>query len=538
MRLGAAASGCAPRINARWGASRVIGMIAAKTVLFGAIGFLLSLLFYRRAVAWPMWWLGLFAFCHGIVNYGLTAVCWNQRVKRLKADPQLATGLPRPRFFPVRWLQFLFYFLLLSVVTPLAMWVTIENVRGKLAWEHFKHEWEARGEEFDVASAIPPPVPDDRNFAMTPLLRPIYEFDRGTNGTQWRDTNAYAHLEAIRIDSTPERGPKLPPGSPLGDVAKGTFADLKSFQVFYRGNTNYPQPAVPGTAAQDVLTALGKFKPDLDELNEAAEKRSESRFPIHYEDQPCWEILLPHLSRIKALTQVFELRAVARLELGLTNEAFADLKTGFRLSAAIRDEPFIIDHLVRIATLDIDLQGVREGLVRHSWGDAQLVELEQYLASLDLLAEYKHAMRGERCLNIGGLEYLSRNGFRNSAGTLFGGGDGGVAGVALRICNGWLYQNMVETARMHQEYLLEIADEQRHRVFPEFAVRFDKVLGDEARTPDNVLPKFSFRRSAARSPRAPGRKHLWTRPASPARWSDTASPTAPIPNRSRCSFRR
>lgn len=481
-----------PAINIRWSAARVLAVVAAKTFLFVAVGFVLSLLIYGQVVAWPMWWLGLFALCHGIVKYGLTALCWNQRVERLKADPQMATGLPRSRFFPVRWLQCLFYFLLLSVVTPLAMWITIENVRGELAWEHFKHEWEARGEKFDVASAIPPPVPDDRNFAMTPLLRPLFEFDRGTNGTLWRDTNAYAHVDGIRVDLKSQNGQKPPPTTTLGDVAKGTFADLKSFQAFYRGNTNYPQPAVPGTAAQDVLTALGKFKPDLDELKGAADTRPDSRFPIHYEDQPCWEILLPHLSRIKALSQVLELRAVARLELGLTNEAFADLKTGFRLSDSIRDEPFIIDHLVRIASLAIDLQMLREGLVRHSWSDAQLVEVEKYLASLDVLAEYKHAMRGERCLNIGGLEYLSRNGFRNSAGTVFVGGEGGgeVAGRVLGIYKGWLYQNMLETARLHQEYLLQIVDDQRRLVFPEFADRFDKVLEGEARTPDNVLAKL------------------------------------------------
>ena len=478
--------GLRPAVNVRWSAARALMLIALKTVLFAAVGFALSLLIYRQVVGWPMWWLGLFAFCHGIVNFGLTALCWNQRVERLRANPQLPTALPRSRFRPARWLLWLVYFLLLSLVTPLAMWTTVENVRGRLAWNHYKHDWEAKGEKFDTASLIPPPVPDNENFALTPLLRPIYDLTQGPNGVTWRDTNAYAHLGGIRVDLKLAGGTNKFPG--LGSLEKRTPVELEALQVFYRGNTNYPQPTTSASAAQDILTALSKFDADLNELSEAAVKRPDSRFPIHYEDKPSWSILIPHLDHIKGLCQMFQLRAVARLELHQTNEAFADLKTDFRLSDSIRDEPLLIDHLVRIATLTIDLQVVREGLLRHSWSDAQLGELEKYLASVDLLAEYEHAMRGERWCNISGLEYLARSSSRTSRDII--GPQNSPLTSRLFITDGWLYQNMIGTARIHEQFLLPAIDLPQHRVFPEIADGFHRVLTNAPTTPYNIMTKM------------------------------------------------
>ncbi len=64
------------------------------------------------------------------------------------------------------------------LITLIALFYAEENWRGKRAWENFKREWEAKGESFDPASLIPPPVPDDQNFFMTPLFAPIAEYAR------------------------------------------------------------------------------------------------------------------------------------------------------------------------------------------------------------------------------------------------------------------------------------------------------------------------------------------------------------------------
>jgi hypothetical protein len=45
-----------------------------------------------------------------------------------------------------------------------------ENWRGKRDWDHFKHAAEAKGERFDLSSLAPPAVPNDQNFAFSPIV--------------------------------------------------------------------------------------------------------------------------------------------------------------------------------------------------------------------------------------------------------------------------------------------------------------------------------------------------------------------------------
>ena len=67
-----------------------------------------------------------------------------------------------------------FLFGLACFVTLIALFYAEEDWRGWHDWEKFKHEWEVQGEKFDFASFVPPPVPDDQNFAMTPIVFSSY----------------------------------------------------------------------------------------------------------------------------------------------------------------------------------------------------------------------------------------------------------------------------------------------------------------------------------------------------------------------------
>ncbi len=55
-----------------------------------------------------------------------------------------------------------------------ALFYAEENIGRKWDWENYKHEMEAKGEKFDFASFIPPPVPDDQKFALTPIVASCY----------------------------------------------------------------------------------------------------------------------------------------------------------------------------------------------------------------------------------------------------------------------------------------------------------------------------------------------------------------------------
>jgi len=203
---------------------------------------------------------------------------------------------------------------IVGVVTLIVLFYTVEDWRGKRAWEARKRYWEAKGEKFSIAQLAPPPVPNEQNFALTPLLKPLLEYTRGPQGTVWQDTNGLARVEALSADLSDGRDRRK--RAALGGLEAGTFADLQTCWEFYRGNTNYPQPATPGTAAADILLALGKFDPEIRELREAAFTRPYSRFPLEYDCQPGWYILLRHLAVVKKLCQLVHMRALARLELG------------------------------------------------------------------------------------------------------------------------------------------------------------------------------------------------------------------------------
>src|SRR5207244_7760227 len=95
-----------------------------------------------------------------------------------------------------RWLVIL----ALGFVLLLGFFYGVEDFRGSRAWSKFKCAQAADGEKLNLADFVPPPVADDQNFAMTPLLRTIFDYVHTTNGTQWRDSNAWQHLSNIRID--------------------------------------------------------------------------------------------------------------------------------------------------------------------------------------------------------------------------------------------------------------------------------------------------------------------------------------------------
>lgn len=383
-------------------------------------------------------------------------------------------------------------FAVVCLVTVVALAYAEENWRGKQAWQKYRQQWETKGEKFSLKALVPPPVPDDNNFAFTPLLKPAMDFTRGPKGVVWKDTNGVAHLEKISAELTPARSTN--DHLVLGSLEKGTFADPAACADFYRGNTNYPQAPAAANAAETILTALGKFAPELKELREAAAARPYSRFPIEYASEPTWAILLPHLARMKALTMLCHVHAVAELDAGRSPEAFEDLKLGLRFSDSIHDEPILIDHLVRLATIAIDLQTVREGLYRHAWTEAQLAELETRLTSLDLLTEYKLAMRGERACSISGLDFLRRQGFRNNCMDYLAsedGAPGSTSGTPLNpMPSGWFYQNMLTICRMFENYTLPAVDERAHRVFPQTTENGGRALLAMRRGPYTIFAKL------------------------------------------------
>jgi hypothetical protein len=257
-------------------------------------------------------------------------------------------------------------FSLACMVTLTALLVAEENFRGKRAWENYRHEHEARGEYLDLQHFIPPPVTDENNFAMTPLLAGLFE-----KGPSDRD----ALDKALKLPAM-NGNAKLPS---LGDRATGKRLNLDDWQAYFGG--------------QEVLTALHKFEPQLTEISAAA-KRPDSRFPVHYEKTIGAE--LPHLSVLRSLQKIYALRAVAELRAGRSEAALADVQTVFRLADSLKSEPLLISQLVRNAIFQTGLQAVWEGLADHRWSETQLQALQGDLGKKDFIEGLLASLRGER----------------------------------------------------------------------------------------------------------------------------------------------
>jgi hypothetical protein len=397
-----------------------------------------------------------------------------------------------PRLRPVmHWLIRRSAFFAVCLVTLIALFYAAENWRGKRAWEMFRHEQEARGERFDVVSFAPPPVPDEQNFAMAPLIKPVFDFARTPEGLRWRDTNGYSRLLNIRPDLEDDANRTA---GFIGEIEEGTFTDLEAARVFYQGNTNYPQPARAGTAAESVLVALGRFDVELKELHDAV-ARPASRFPLEYGHEMPVSILLPHLNVLKQMGLCLQLRATARLESGLSQPALEDARLIFRVADSIHDEPCVISQIVRGVVAGMGLQVLREGLVRHAWSDAQLGEFQKQLHAIDLLPGLKKALRAELGMDIVTIDWCRRRSLEfDPELLLLNRPTNFVEAVQVHLMpympDGWYYQSMLAVARLYQPCVLGAVDESAHRIFPDLSDKAEPIIRSMNRSPRNVFPRL------------------------------------------------
>jgi tetratricopeptide (TPR) repeat protein len=375
---------------------------------------------------------------------------------------------------------------LAMLATLIAVLYAEEDWRGKRAWENYKHEWEAKSEKFDWQAFVPPSVPDDQNFFTAPI---------------------FTNMQNGKMAMTPygnDGGPDF-----HRDASKSGYAiyrmqttDLQAWQNYYRNPTNLhavveevmtngdfveqtnylnhatdkfpilPQPQAP---AKDVLFALSKYDSAVEDLRQASQ-RPYANVPLHYEDGfNSAASLLPLLAELKRCSQLLQLRAVAELADGQNAKALDDVKLLLYLNNSIRNSPFVISHLVRMAITSITLQPIWEGLAEHKWSDEQLVALDAELAKMDYLADYEFTMRGERAFAIASLEEERRNHAIISAT------DSGYATNKLSFLmpSAFFYQNELAFARMSHQWILPLVDTNSRIVSPEAMRRVDAAVRAE-----------------------------------------------------------
>ncbi len=372
----------------------------------------------------------------------------------MNAPETSGTQNPTPRRSSILWRLLRWGLVGLAILVTLAALVlTEESWRGKRAWERYQREMAAKGEKLDWQAFVPPTVPDEQNFAMTPFLAPLYDFQPGTQ--QPRDTNAWS-----RKDRLFKEVGRLP-GS--GSWEKGQPTDFQAWVLELdkrRTNTTSKAGSLSQTqAAAKMLEALQQYEPLLTEIR-AATHREKSRFNMRYE-AGFPDLLLPHLDVIKGLAVLFRCRASAKLALGSTDEALEDAKAAFAMGNSVADEPFLFSEMVRVAISATAMQPVWEGLAARQWSDPQIKGLEAVLAKTDILSDYKKALRGERAF---GNETIERT--RTTGGA--------------RLLSGLFYQNEMNLSQIYGDFIFNVVDANARRVYPKKVAALDAILKNQS----------------------------------------------------------
>jgi len=376
-----------------------------------------------------------------------------------------------------------------------------EDWRGWHAWDQFRRAGEARGEHYDWGRLTPPPVPDDQNFALTPMVESCYGqmLDRTGHEIRPRNTKLVNRLEMhywsdVKNYTYTDR---------LNDWNMGKRTDLAALQRYYRAiaaKTNrFQVPAQPQSPAADVLLALSTFEATIEELRQAAQ-RPYARFPLEYDKEEPMEILLPHLPSLKSCGQVLNLRATAELQTGRSEQALADEKLLLRLADSLHNEPFLISQVFRRTMVQMMLQPVWEGLADHHWTDTQLAGLEVELAKLDFLTDYAKSMQDEMGFLTRFTQYVRLHPGDYYQLTHFNVGLSSseiskpefLVAVLTHwhlVPSGWFYQNQLRCGRCVAEFYLPAVEVKTHTFKPALVRQAEAFLKEERQhlTPFNIM---------------------------------------------------
>jgi hypothetical protein len=351
-----------------------------------------------------------------------------------------------------------------------ALFYAEEDFRGWYSWNKYRHQLEAQGERLELKAFIPAPLDDEQNFAAIPFIKSWFD---QPGGECWNDD--YADVEGS-VHSTPadragrRRFLDLTSWATLmdGDVKAGVSAKAKS------------DPESRSNAAASVLKGLKTSDASLAKLREASQ-RPAARYPIYYDMENPWGIRLPHLINVKRACQRLELRACAELAAGQSDRAFDDIKLMVYLGDSLKDEPFLISHLVRIACAQLTIQPVWEGLAEHRWTAAELQSLQTLFEGQNFAASARTALKADRAAGVSTVEMVRTRGLDQlmeiqSPGPVPPATRTLAALLGAIVPRGWYYLEELNFCQLHGLLMTTNLDTDRPLISPQQIAASQKAL--------------------------------------------------------------
>ncbi len=170
-----------------------------------------------------------------------------------------------------------------------------------------------------------------------------------------------------------------------------------------------------------------------------------------YRDTPPnpYDMLLPNLSPLRQCAKLKSLQTVHRAAQGRFSSVADDVDVLLRHGKLVKDEPFLICLLVRIACDAVVVQTIEQVCAQGQLEPQQLKRIEQQLAGIDYSGGLVLAMRGERAVLIGAAERA------------LAGGDAGFLVLRygrLPFVRGWRKRNFAVAVRMYNRLVAAASD--------------------------------------------------------------------------------
>jgi hypothetical protein len=206
-------------------------------------------------------------------------------------------------------------------------------------------------------------------------------------------------------------------------------------------------PSTGEDAAADVLKAMERLEPTLDEIRRAS-ARPKSHWPIKWSEG--LNAPAPFSNVLQQAVKAFELRAQALLALDRPDEALAEIRNIIRAAESLKEQPAFLLGFQRFGFFERALDVSDQGLRANKWTASHLKTLSDSFSTTNELASWKVSINGQRCL----INHYLNQGMSNDSdyfllmvGELYGFGRSPFDSLLRIAPRGWVRQGEVETNR-------------------------------------------------------------------------------------------
>jgi hypothetical protein len=216
----------------------------------------------------------------------------------------------------------------------------VELWRGKKQWESMKIKLAANGLPIDWSNAIPTPVPDDENLAMSRVLTDCYNtIERANQHENWQSDPVFDESASIAA----KQAEALYAPCQLTTI-EGPFgfhlSESELLDVFATSDSE---------RIDQLATVLAPYHPILAELRDACEQRPQSYFPGDYTTPataPTQSFKL-----IRSAVQLLTAEAILRLHQGNAGLALENCHALNRIANLNPQTPFLVNTMVQTVVL-------------------------------------------------------------------------------------------------------------------------------------------------------------------------------------------